>query len=171
MRHGAKTGYREAARSFAAGWRCAMTHIHDSIMINAPVDRVYALGRDPRRWATWWVNLSEPRKIKGDGSEGSVVEHDYLVAGLQLHLKTKVLDDRYDVDGSGHWRGSFDGSMHGEQRWDYTPREGGTEVSADIDYTVPGGLLGKVADRVLLERMEERAIHQTLENLKFLVEH
>ncbi len=147
-----------------------MTHIHDSIIINAPVDKVFSVGRDPRRWATWWVNLSEPRKMKGDGSAGTVVEHDYLVAGLQLHLKTKVLDDRYDVDGKGHWRGTFDGSMHGEQRWDYEPAEGGTRVTADIDYTVPGSVLGKVADRLFIERMEERAIHQTLENLKFMVE-
>ncbi len=147
-----------------------MTHIHESIMVNAPADRVYALARDPRKWATWWVNLSEPRKVKGDGSIGTVVEHDYLVAGLPLHVKTKVLGDEYDAEGVGHWRGSFDGPMHGEQRWDYQPRDGGTEVTADIEYTVPGSVLGKIADRLLVERMEERAIHQTLENLKFIAE-
>ena len=148
-----------------------MTHIHDSIIVNAPVDKVYSLARDPRKWATWWVNLSEPRKIKGDGSPGTQVEHDYLVAGLQLHLKTKVLDDNYGADGAGHWRGSFEGSMKGEHRWDYEPAEDGTRVTADIDYTVPGSVLGKVADRLVVERMEERAIHQTLENLKFMIEH
>jgi coenzyme Q-binding protein COQ10 len=93
------------------------------------------------------------------------------VSGLELRLKTKALDDQYGADGSGHWRGSFDGSMHGEQRWDYEPAEGGTRVTADIDYTVPWSVLGKVADRLFVERMEERAIHQTLENLKFVVEH
>jgi uncharacterized membrane protein len=61
--------------------------------------------------------------------------------------------------------------MKGEHRWDYEPAEDGTRVTADIDYTVAGSVLGKVADRLFVERMEERAIHQTLENLKFMIEH
>jgi uncharacterized membrane protein len=148
-----------------------MAHIHDSITINAPVDTVYALARDPRKWATWWVGLSEPSKIKGDGRPGTEVEQDYLVAGIPLHIKSRVLDDRMAADGSAHWHGLIDGKMHGEQKWDYMPTEEGTIVSADIEYTPPGSVIGKIADRLFVERMEERAIHQTLENLKFMIEH
>lgn len=148
-----------------------MTHIHDSIIINAPVDKVYALARNPRKWATWWVGLSEPRKLKGDGAPGTEVEHDYLVAGIPIHIKSKVLADQMAPDGSAHWHGVIDGKMHGEQKWDYESTHDGTLVSADIDYTVPGNILGKVADRLLIEKMEERAIHQTLENLKYMIEH
>ena len=153
-----------------------MTHIHDSITIDAPVDKVYALARNPRKWSTWWVGLSEPRKIKGDGSTGTEVEQDYIVAGLPLHIKSRVLDDRMDADGSAHWRGLIDGKMTGEQKWDYQPAgDGATVVSADIDYSVKTNVLGemltRVADRFIIERLEERAIHQTLENLKFMIEH
>ncbi|HLA82178.1 MAG TPA: SRPBCC family protein [Thermoleophilia bacterium] len=153
-----------------------MTHIHDSITINAPVDRVYALARNPRKWSTWWVGLSDPKKVKGDGSSGTEVEQDYLVAGFPFHIKNRVLDDRVDPDGTAHWRGVFEGKIHGEQKWDYVPSDdGGTLVNADIDYSLQsnaiGELLGRVADRLIIERMEERAIHQTLENLKFMVEH
>jgi hypothetical protein len=65
--------------------------------------------------------------------------------------------------------------MQGEQKWDYQRAgENSTLVTADIDYSLQasaiGDLLTKVAERFLLEKMEERAIHQTLENLKFMVE-
>jgi hypothetical protein len=33
-----------------------------------------------------------------------------------------------------------------------------------------GGPLGKVADKVLVERMQARALHESLENLKLLDE-
>jgi len=146
-----------------------MAHIHDSIMINAPVDKVFAVGRDPRRWDSWWVNLHE-RRVHGDGSTGSRVDYDYLVAGLQVHLRTKVLKDRFEADGTGHWRGTIDGEMRGEQRWDFSPWGDGTLVTADVDYTLPEEI-SRMADPGVVERLEERAIHQTLENLKFMFEH
>jgi len=43
-------------------------------------------------------------------------------------------------------------------------------VTADIAYTVPGKALGKIADRLIIERMQERGLEQTLENLKLLCE-
>ncbi|MDH7487805.1 MAG: hypothetical protein QHJ81_16220 [Anaerolineae bacterium] len=43
-------------------------------------------------------------------------------------------------------------------------------MTADIEYTVPGSALGRIADRLIIERMQERAIQQTLENLKLLCE-
>ncbi len=147
-----------------------MPHIHDSIVINAPADVVFALGRDPRSWTSWWVNLPRRPRIKGSGSTGSEVRYDCQLAGLELHLKTKVLADRFEADGAGHWRGTMDGSMHGEQRWDYLPSEEGAVVTADVDYEMDERVL-RAADQLLVERMEEQAIHQSLENLKFVVEH
>ena len=35
-----------------------MAHLKKSILIHAPVEKVYALARDPHRWATWYVGLS-----------------------------------------------------------------------------------------------------------------
>ncbi len=37
-----------------------------------------------------------------------------------------------------------------------------------LEYTVPGKLLGKVADRLIIERMMERNMENTLENLNAL---
>jgi|GEM_PF-3602166 len=48
--------------------------------------------------------------------------------------------------------------------------DGGTEVIAGIEYTVPGKALGKIADRLVVERVQQRAAHETMERLKILAE-
>ncbi len=40
----------------------------------------------------------------------------------------------------------------------------------EIDYTIPGKVLGKIADSLLIEKMQERGLEQTLDNLKLLCE-
>jgi coenzyme Q-binding protein COQ10 len=148
-----------------------MAHVHDTILINAPVDKVFAVGRDPRGWAAWTVNLSRPRRVRGDGSVGTVLTYKHLVAGHDLPLKIKVLADRFDNDGCGHWQGTLDGPIQGQQCWDYVPCDGGTQVTADVDFTVPSRISSEITDPTYIEKMEEAAIHHSLENLKFMFEH
>lgn len=40
----------------------------------------------------------------------------------------------------------------------------------EMEYTVPGSVLGKVADRLIIERMMERNMIHSLDNLKLLME-
>ena len=51
--------------------------------------------------------------------------------------------------------------------WTYDAVEPGrTQVKVVIDYTLPGKLLGRVADKLIFERYNEREIEHTLQNLK-----
>lgn len=146
-----------------------MAHIKKSIYINAPVEKVYAMARDPNRWATFYAGLSEPEEINGHGEVGTVVKHYYLMAGMRFPVTSRVLVDSIGPNG-GQWKGKIEGPLDGEQTWDYVPKNDGTEVSINISYTLPGAVLGRIANRLLVERMQERAIEQTLENLKILCE-
>lgn len=40
----------------------------------------------------------------------------------------------------------------------------------DINYTVPGPVLGKIAEFLIVERVQEHSTEQTLENLKVMAE-
>ena len=146
-----------------------MAHLKKSIFVNAPVEEVYAFARDPKRWATWYIGLSEPKSQTGEGEAGTVIEHALLMAGVEFALKTTVLEDHISSEGA-RWRGQGEGAFAAEQTWTYTPKDNGTEVTADVEYTVPGRALGKVADRLLIERMNANGLEQTLENLKLLCE-
>lgn len=146
-----------------------MAHIKKSILIHAPVEKVYALARDPRRWDAWYAGLSEPTEITGQGEAGTVVKHSYLLVGIHFPVTSRVLEDHIGPE-RGVWRGTIEGPLDGGQTWIYTPKNGDTEVMAEIDYTVPGSALGRIADRLVIERMQERSLEQTLENLKLLCE-
>ncbi|MGT2462984.1 SRPBCC family protein [Sinomonas atrocyanea] len=147
-----------------------MGHIKVGTSIDAPVERVVEVAADPKHWASWWVNLGEAEKIEGDGGAGTVVEHKYLMAGVPFHVTTRVAESGPTPSGGHRIRIEFEGPLRGWQVWDYEPNGAGTEVTAEFDYNVPGRAIGKFADELIIERMQERAREQTLENLKLLVE-
>ena len=147
-----------------------MAHIKDSILIDAPAEKVHGLAADPHKWSSWFVGLGEAESVEGDNSPGTVVKQNYLMAGMHIPVTTKVTDNRKEADGSIFWRSENEGSLAGWQTWTYAPKDGKTLVSVEMEYTVPGSVLGKVADRLFVERNQERAMHHTLENLKQLSE-
>jgi uncharacterized membrane protein len=98
------------------------------------------------------------------------VEHHYLLAGMSFPLTSHVLEDEIRPDGSAHWKGDFQGPLSGWHVWDYRPTESRTEVFTETEYTVPGKALGQIADRLVIEKMQERALHETLERMKLLAE-
>lgn len=146
-----------------------MTHIRKNIFIDAPVEKVYAFARDPENWNKFIVGLSEPETLKGKGEVGTTVKQNYTVAGIPFPVTTKVLTDNPGPK-NALWKGQIEGPLDGTQEWTYTAKGEGTEVLIVIDYTVPGKALGKFADRLLIERMQEKAMEHTLENLKLFCE-
>lgn len=144
-----------------------MTQIKKTIQIEAPLEKVYALARDPRHWSDWWVGLSEAKAVRGDGSKGTEVEHTYTLVGIPFALTTRVIEEGRTGD-EARWVGAIEGQIKGKQEWHYIGHGDSTEVSASIDYALPGKALGKIADRLVIERMEERALASTLENLRTL---
>jgi uncharacterized membrane protein len=62
------------------------------------------------------------------------------------------------------------GPLDGRHTWTYETVNGGTRVTLELEYKVPGAALGKIADRLIVERMQSRAFQQSLENLKMLCE-
>lgn len=146
-----------------------MSHIKKNIVIQAPIEKVYAFARDPERWHTWWTGLSAPEKIIGNGEAGTIVKDHCMIAGITFPVTNRVTLDKPGPK-EAHWKGDIEGPLNGRHEWIYKAKGEQTEVSMNIDYTVPAGALGKIADRLLIERLQARAIEQTLDNLKLLCE-
>lgn len=146
-----------------------MPTITKTIRVDAPLDRVHDVAIDPNSWHLWFAGLAEPDEISGDGREGTVVRTHYQMAGVRLPITTTVKEYRRD-DRSSHWHAEFAGGVDGRHTWTYRASDGGTEVSAEVVYEVPGAALGRLMNRLVLERMQERNLEQTLANLKELVE-
>jgi coenzyme Q-binding protein COQ10 len=146
-----------------------MAHIEKKTLINAPIDKVYAFARDPQKWNTWWIGLSAPDEINGKGEVGTMVKHRFMVAGLPFAVTTKVLIDRVGPK-DALWKGQIEGPLAGQHEWKYNALGEKTEVFVKLDYTVPGKIIGKFADHTLIEKMQEKALENTLDNLKLLCE-
>jgi len=146
-----------------------MGHLSHSIHIDAPVDKIMRFTNDPHNWPAFMVGMSEPEEITGQGV-GQEVKLTMLTAGIRSHETVRILEDRTEPDGSGHWHSEITGNSSGWQTWDFTPEDGGTLVAMEWDYTVPGSALGKVVDRLFLGRMMERSMLHSLDNLKLLLE-
>ena len=146
-----------------------MARIQKSILIHASVEDIYAVAHDPNRWPDWFVGMSEIDKLTGAGEVGTVAEFGYTMAGMRFPVTVEVLEDHLGPDGA-RWKGKIAGPLAGEQTWTYTPKGSDTEVSLDLEYTVPGKALGQIANRLIIERQQDRSADQTLQNLKALCE-
>jgi uncharacterized membrane protein len=47
----------------------------------------------------------------------------------------------------------------------HKPQGEGTKISVDVDHQLAGGPQGKAVDRLMLERVNEKTIEDTLKNL------
>jgi uncharacterized membrane protein len=146
-----------------------MAHLKRTITIHAPVDKVYTVAHDPKRWPDWFVGMGQIDNLTGQGGVGTVAEFSYKMAGMSFPVTIEVTEDDVGSEG-GRWKGKIGGPLAGEQTWSYAPKDGDTELTVHIEYTMPGKALGKIADRLIVERAQERSADQTLENLKRLCE-
>ena len=147
-----------------------MAHLKDTIFVNAPVEKVHGFAADIKKWPIWYVGLGEAESVEGDNSPGTLIKQSYMFMGVHIPITTKVIENSTDADGGRHWKAENEGSLAGWTSWDYLPKGDGTLIEAEVEYAVPGSVLGKVADRLFIERSQERALRHTLENLKQLTE-
>lgn len=64
----------------------------------------------------------------------------------------------------------MEGMITGINEWVYTPEGEGTLVAATFDDEMPGGVPGRMADRLVVERINDENLEKSLKNLKKLAE-
>ncbi len=147
-----------------------MAQVKRSILIRAPLQKVHALARDPARWPKWFTGMGRIERVTGEGAVGTVAQSTYVTAGIRFPVTVEVREDHIGREGA-RFRARIDGPLAGEDTWIFLPKNGDTEVTMDVQYTVPGRILGKIANRLLLMAgVHERVVEQALQNLKLLCE-
>jgi ligand-binding SRPBCC domain-containing protein len=160
-----------AGKKKPAGKEGSMAHLKTSATINAPVDRVDAVVRDPNNWAKFTTGMSMPTKISGSGGVGTQVEHRMaLMWGISRPAITKVVEERHDPDGGTFWRWEMTGAVSAWWTCHHKPHDGKTQIASELNYTPPCGALGRLCDRLFIARGQMRGMHKTVENVKRLAE-
>ena len=147
-----------------------MAHLMHDFHVNVPVDAFDALVKDPRTWPTFWVGMSDPERVFGDGSPGTKAEFTQLMMGMKLRIVDRTVEERHNPDGSTDWRWQFEGAMSGTIACHHEPAAGGTDVTTTFDYDVPVRLGGRLVDRLFLETRMQRDFEDSMDNLRLLAE-
>jgi uncharacterized membrane protein len=98
--------------------------------------------------------------------KGGKVDFKVKSAGMSMPITETVLD--YQPDKLQLLQ--MEGMLSGRARWELTPEGDGTRLTTTFDYALPGGVLGKLADALIVKRMNGKSLEQGLNNFKALVE-
>jgi uncharacterized protein YndB with AHSA1/START domain len=146
-----------------------MSRVHCAIEIGAPPDRVWEVVMDPRRLADWVTIHRRVSDVPRRLARGSTFEQTLNLRGAHLHVSWTVVD--VDPPRRAVWEGQ--GPAHSRAEIVYELRAHG-ESATVFDYTnefkPPGGPLGAIAGRVLVDGLSQREAQRSLQRLKLLIE-
>jgi uncharacterized membrane protein len=143
-----------------------MTTVERSISINSPVEAIEAIMDDARRLPEWYAGIEQADPDDVFPEPGGKVDIVYKAAGVTFSLTQTSLERVPGRGGVNQMEGMITGTNH----LTYTPEGEGIRVTMRFEYQMPGGGLGKVVDRLLVERMNAQNLEKSLASLKTLAE-
>jgi uncharacterized membrane protein len=146
-----------------------MGHVLQTGHIDAPPDRAFALAIDAERIPEWNSSVSEVKEITGSLDQ---LGSSYMSV---LKLGGRLLEGRWEVSGVDRPRlieftGTAPGGGTASAKTRFESAGGGTDITIEIEYQLPGGFVGGMADKLFVERAIERDAKHSVENFKAICE-
>ncbi len=139
-----------------------MAEIHKSTTVAEPVEKVFEIVDDPANFPKYVPNVHDVVDVRrSEGRIGDSFRVIYKVLGVTFDEKFTVTD----YERPNRIKSTFAGGMNGTFAWTFEPQGEGTKISVDVDYQLAGGPLGKAVDSLMLQRVNEKTIEDTLKNL------
>ena len=140
----------------------AIAEIHKSATIAAPVETVFEIVDDPTSFPRYVPNVHDVVDIRrSEGRIGDSFRVIYRVLGVTFDEKFTVTD----YQRPNRITSTFAGGMTGTFAWTFEPEQERSKVTIDVHYELAGGPLGKAVDSLMLQRVNEKTIEDTLQNL------
>jgi uncharacterized membrane protein len=141
-----------------------MSHVEGSIIINTSAKIIQQALEDVENAPDWARSLERVWDVKGRGT-GCTYQWRYQQKGIGFNGHTKILEST-----PGRFVMTTVGGIPSTWTWTMLPIDRGTELRLSIEYTVPGSIFGKVADRIVVERQNQKALVEGLAALKIKLE-
>lgn len=145
-----------------------MTSIHREVQIRADPERCFDLIADPPL-ATLFISglyAITPIEIEPKGL-GNRWGFEYDMFGVPIRGESECVE--FERPARYVWKTSS--GIDATFAYGLAAGDGGTTVSLDIEYEVPQeALLGKIADKLVIERMNEHEADAAVKNLKTVLE-
>ena len=143
-----------------------MAIVQRIVQINASPEATMGLLSDATRWPDWYPGMTKIEITSPFPEPGGKVSFKVRSAGMSMPITETVLEyqqGRLQVL-------QMEGMLSGRARWELTSEGEGTRLTTTFDYTLPGGVLGKVVDALVVKRLNAKSLEDGLHNFKALVE-
>jgi uncharacterized membrane protein len=146
-----------------------MARIERHIKIGRPPAEVFALLTDLDRLPEWATIVVGTRDLSEFPlREGCTFRQTLRVLGREVESDWRVTE--LEVPRRVAYEAAAPGGGTLTMRQTVVSGDGGSRVELELDYELPGGWLGELLDRGVVEEQNEREAEQSLERLKTLAE-
>jgi uncharacterized membrane protein len=146
-----------------------MSHLVLSREIFCPLENVFAYVSDLTRAPEWWPNLSEVRRLDGDGPIGVGTRFSFTYNMFGRHFPGEATLTEFVPNERGVLEAH--GQIHAVIKNDYrATAKSRTRVTVIIEYEVPT-VLGKVVNALIVERRNAADADHAFDQLKDVLEH
>src|SRR5689334_406738 len=125
-----------------------MAIVQRKIQINASPQETMALLSDASRWPEWYPGMTELNITDPFPEEGGRVTFKVKSAGMSLPITETVVDYQPGKLQVLQMEGMFVGLA----RWELTPESDGSRLTTTFDYTLRGGVFGRIADALFVRQ-------------------
>lgn len=138
-----------------------MAKLERSVMINAPVEKVFQFVEDPANFPEVWPSMVDVSDIEEMPAGGRKFNWVYKMAGMKL----EGMSETTAYEQNRRIISETKGGIQSKFVWSFTPEGDGTKLHVSIEYTVPMPVLGKLAEGVIV-KMNEREADTLVANIK-----
>ena len=146
-----------------------MGHVHTTIHLDVAPEEAFGLEVDVGRMTEYHTSIVEVKDVHGPldivgGSYAAVMK----IAGRMYEGRWEVT--RVEKPRVLEMAGTVPGGGTATLIHHFAAAAGGTDCTVDMDYELPGGVLGGLANKLFVEGAIERDVRHSMENFKALVE-
>ena len=146
-----------------------MGQVHTTSHVDVAPEQAFEFGAQAERMPEWNASIVEVKDVGGPlDTAGAGYTAVMKLGGRKLEGHWAVT--RVEKPLFAELRGTAPGG--GTATWitRYAPAAGGTDITIELDYELPGGFIGGLADKLFVERAIERDLRHSSENFKAIVE-
>jgi len=144
-----------------------MAQITQSININAPLSKVFDYVTNPDNWTRYVTSLVDIRNVSDESPKaGTTFEWTYRMLGVNNDGKGSIVE----FEKGSKFAMAMEGSFPIKETFTFKGEEQSTELTFGIQYDVPGKVLGIIADRLVVERLNVKEAVAVLNKIKDICE-
>jgi hypothetical protein len=140
--------------------------VQRDVQIKSSPQETMALLSDASRWPEWYPGMTEVEIAAPFPEQGGKVAFKVKSLGISMPITETVLE--YQPGKLQLLR--MEGMLSGRARWELFPEGDRTRLTTTFDYLLPGGVFGRIADALVVKRMNTKSLEEALRNFKALVE-